>query len=55
MFNECLYNIKTWLNFMTNVLDQYKPKSKYQCKNELIYMADFLNPIKKRAVMYYQV
>ena len=29
MFNECLYNIKTWLNFTTNVLDQYKPKSKY--------------------------
>ena len=29
------------LNFTSNVLDQINPKSKYECKNELIYIRDF--------------
>ena len=38
MFNECrsLFLIKTRLNFTSNFLTQNNPKSKYQCKNELI-------------------
>ena len=41
MFNECLYLIKTQLNFTSNILEQNNPKSKYLCKNELIYIRDF--------------
>ena len=36
-----LYPIKTQLNFTSNGLDQNNPKSRYQCKNELIYIRDF--------------
>ena len=41
MFNECLYLIKTRLNLTSNVLDHNNPKTKYYCKNELIYIRDF--------------
>ena len=37
----CLYLITTRLNFTSNFSDQNNPKSKYQCKNELIYIRDF--------------
>ena len=30
-----------WLNLTSNFLDQNNPKSKYQSKNELIYIRDF--------------
>ena len=40
MFNEC-HLIKTQLNFTSNFLQQNNPKSKYYCKNELIYIRDF--------------
>ena len=36
-----LYLIKTQLNFTSNILEQNNPKSKYLCKNELIYIRDF--------------
>ena len=44
-----LYLIKTRLNFTSNVLDQNNPKSKYQCKSELIYIKDF-EVVQKLAV-----
>ena len=40
MFNEC-HLIKTQLNLTPNFLFQDNPKSKYYCKNELIYKRDF--------------
>ena len=33
--------MKTPLNLTSKFLDQNNPKSKYQCKNELIYIRDF--------------
>ena len=36
-------------------LDQNNPKSKYFCKNELIYIRDFKAVQKKLWVVYYQV
>ena len=36
-----LYLIKTQLNLTSNILEQNNPKSKYLCKNELIYIRDF--------------
>ena len=33
--------MKTRLNLTSKFLDQNNPKSKYQCKNELIYIRDF--------------
>ena len=33
--------IKTWLNFTSNFLDQNNLKSKFQCRNELVYIRDF--------------
>ena len=44
-----LYPIKTRLNFTSNFLDQNNPKSKYQCKSELIYIRDF-EVVQKLAV-----
>ena len=44
-----LYLIKTRLNFTSNFLDQNNPKSKYQCKSELIYIKDF-EVVQKLAV-----
>ena len=41
--------IKTLLNFTSNFLDQSDPKSKYQCKSELIYIRDF-EVVQKLAV-----
>ena len=41
--------IKTRLNFTSNFLDQNDPKSKYQCKSELIYIRDF-EVVQKLAV-----
>ena len=35
--------------------DTGNPKSKYQCKKELIYIRDFEAVQKKLAVVYYQV
>ena len=35
-----LYLIKTRLNFTFNFLDQKNPESKYNCKNELIYIGE---------------
>ena len=40
MLNEC-HLIKTQLNFTSNFLFQNNPKSRYYCKNELIYIRDF--------------
>ena len=40
IFNEC-HLIKTQLNLTPNFLFQNNPKSKYYCKNELIYKRDF--------------
>ena len=45
MFNECLYLIKTRLNFTSNFLSQNDPKSKYLYKNELICIS-FLSRLK---------
>ena len=36
-----LYLINTRLNLTSSLLDQNNPKSKYWCKNELIYIKDF--------------
>jgi len=36
-----LYLIKTRLNLTSDFLGQNNPKSKYKCKNELIYIRDF--------------
>ena len=33
--------LKTRLSFMSSFLDQNNPKSKYQCKKELIDIRDF--------------
>ena len=44
-----LYLIKTRLNFTSSFLNQNDPKSKYQCKNELIFIRDF-EVVKKLAV-----
>ena len=42
MFNECLYIwLRHSLTLPQNFLDQNDPESKYQCKNELIYIRDF--------------
>ena len=43
MFNECIYMylIRTWLNFMSNFLDQNNPQPTNYCKNELIHIRDF--------------
>ena len=42
MFNECFkYRIKTRLDFTSSFVDQNNPRSKYWCKNELIYIRDF--------------
>ena len=43
MFGECLYLIKTLLNFTSIFLDQNNPKSKSisKCKKELIHISDF--------------
>ena len=43
MFNDCpyIYLINTGLNITSNFLEQNNPKSKYQCKNELIYIRRF--------------
>ena len=54
LFLISISDIKTQLNFTSNFLDQNNPKSKYWCKNELIYMGDF-EAIQKTPVMYYQV
>ena len=40
-FRNLRYLIKTRLNFPSNFLDQNNPKSKYRCRNELIYIRDF--------------
>jgi len=48
------YLKKTRLNFTSNFLHQNNPKSKYLCKNELIYIRDF-EAVEKLAVLYYQV
>ena len=37
------------VNFTSRFLDQNDPKSKYQCKNELIFIRDF-EVVKKLAV-----
>ena len=42
--------IKTWLNLKSNFLDQNNPKSKYYCKNELIYIRDF-EAVKKPTII----
>ena len=39
----------TRLNFTSNILDQNNPKSKYQCKNELIFIRDFDDVRKNRS------
>ena len=48
---QCLYLIKTRLNFTSNFLDQNSFKSKYYCKNEFIYIRDFETVKKKLAVV----
>ena len=45
--NVSLFQIKTRLNFTSNFLDQNNPKSKYKCKNELIYIRHF-EAVQKR-------
>ena len=45
--SHCL--IKTRLNFTSNCFGPNYPKSKYQCKSELIYIRDF-EVVKKLAV-----
>ena len=47
------YLKKTRLNFTSNFLHQNNHKSKYLCKNEL--RSEILKPLKKPAVLYYQV
>ena len=51
MFNEWLYIIliKTETNFTSSFLDQNNQKSKYWCKNELIYIRDFEAVQKSRS------
>ena len=36
-----LYLIKKRLNITSNFLDHNNPRSKYSCKNELIYIRNF--------------
>ena len=47
------YLKKTRLNFTFNFLHQNNHKSKYLYKNEL--RSEILKPLKKLAVLYYQV
>ena len=42
------------MNFTSRFLDQNDPKSKYQCKNELIFIRDF-EVVKKLAVCIIRV
>ena len=41
----------TRLNFASNFLHQNNPKSKYLCKNELIYIRDFEAVEKTRSLV----
>ena len=45
------YLKKTQLNFTSNFLHQNNPKSKYLCKNELIYIRDFEAVEKTRSLV----
>ena len=43
--------MKTRLNLTSKFLDKNNPKSKYQCKNELIYIRDFEAVQKTRSLV----